>query len=146
MRTPRPDRLRRISIDDFGTGYSSLSYLKRWPVDTLKIDRSFVRDLVTDGNDYAIVGAIIAMARHLQIDVIAEGVEGWPQLEALRRLGCRYAQGFLFAVPQPADECAALLHGRPLQIGDEANEAPEAAGEFEDLVGPLLPLTVGSAR
>jgi diguanylate cyclase (GGDEF)-like protein len=135
-----------ISIDDFGTGYSSLSYLKRWPVDTLKIDRSFVRDLVTDGNDYAIVGAIIAMARHLQIDVIAEGVEGWPQLEALRRLGCRYAQGFLFAVPQPADECAALLHGRPLQIGDEASEVPEAAGEFEDLVGPLLPLTVGNAR
>ena len=94
-----------IAIDDFGTGYSSLSYLKRWRVDTLKIDRSFVRDLVTDMSDLAIVSAIIAMARHLHIKVVAEGIEGWPQLEKLRQLGCAYAQGYLFARPAPAEEC-----------------------------------------
>jgi diguanylate cyclase (GGDEF)-like protein len=127
-----------ISIDDFGTGYSSLSYLKRWPVDTLKIDRSFVRDLVTDSSDYAIVGAIIAMARHLQIEVVAEGVEGWPQLEALRRLGCRYAQGFLFAAPQPASECRRLLTGRPLRVGHEDPEEQLPAGEIGDMAEPLV--------
>jgi diguanylate cyclase (GGDEF)-like protein len=120
-----------ISIDDFGTGYSSLSYLKRWPVDTLKIDRSFVRDLVTDSSDFAIVGAIIAMARHLQIEVVAEGVEGWPQLEALRKLGCRYAQGFLFAEPQPASEARKFLTGRPMRVGDEPSPEPARAAVVE---------------
>jgi diguanylate cyclase (GGDEF)-like protein/PAS domain S-box-containing protein len=105
-----------IAIDDFGTGYSSLSYLKRWRVDTLKIDRSFVRDLVTDMSDLAIVSAIIAMARHLHIDVVAEGIEGWPQLEKLRQLGCTYAQGFLFARPAPAAECRRYLTGAPLDL------------------------------
>jgi diguanylate cyclase (GGDEF)-like protein len=103
----------RVALDDFGTGYSSLSYLKRWHVDYLKIDRSFVRDLVTDSSDYAIVGAILAMARHLNIKVIAEGVEGWPQLETLRRLGCRFAQGYLFSEPLSGNKCRALLSGRP---------------------------------
>ena len=84
----------RIAIDDFGTGYSSLSYLKRWRVDYVKIDRSFVRDLVTDMSDLAIVGAIIAMARHLNIQVVAEGIEGWQQLEKLRQLHCNLAQGY----------------------------------------------------
>ena len=106
----------RIAIDDFGTGYSSLSYLKRWRVDYLKIDRSFVRDLVTDMGDLAIVGAIIAMARHLHIDVVAEGIEGWQQLEKLRQLGCPYAQGFLFAKPAPAVQCDRLLNGAPLDL------------------------------
>jgi len=106
----------RIAIDDFGTGYSSLSYLKRWRVDYLKIDRSFVRDLVTDMSDLAIVGAIIAMARHLHIDVVAEGIEGWQQLEKLRQLGCPYAQGFLFAKPAPATQCRRLLNGAPLSL------------------------------
>jgi diguanylate cyclase (GGDEF)-like protein/PAS domain S-box-containing protein len=105
-----------IAIDDFGTGYSSLSYLKRWRVDTLKIDRSFVRDLVTDMSDLAIVSAIIAMARHLHIKVVAEGIEGWPQLEKVRQLGCTYAQGFLFARPMPADKCLAYLSGQPLDL------------------------------
>jgi diguanylate cyclase (GGDEF)-like protein len=108
----------RVAIDDFGTGYSSLSYLKRWRVDYLKIDRSFVRDLVTDSNDHAIVGAIIAMAQHLRIKVIAEGVEGWPQLEMLRKLGCRYAQGYLFAEPTPASRCGEFLNGRALGLAD----------------------------
>ena len=105
-----------IAIDDFGTGYSSLSYLKRWRVDTLKIDRSFVRDLVTDMSDLAIVSAIIAMATHLHIKVVAEGIEGWPQLEKLRQLGCCYAQGYLFARPAPAAECMRYLAGTPLDL------------------------------
>jgi diguanylate cyclase (GGDEF)-like protein/PAS domain S-box-containing protein len=105
-----------IAIDDFGTGYSSLSYLKRWRVDTLKIDRSFVRDLVTDMSDLAIVSAIIAMATHLHIQVVAEGIEGWPQLEKLRQLGCSYAQGYLFARPAPAEECLRYLIGQPLDL------------------------------
>jgi diguanylate cyclase (GGDEF)-like protein/PAS domain S-box-containing protein len=105
-----------IAIDDFGTGYSSLSYLKRWRVDTLKIDRSFVRDLVTDLSDLAIVSAIIAMARHLHIQVVAEGIEGWQQLEKLRQLGCSYAQGYLFARPAPAADCLRLLSGAPVDL------------------------------
>ncbi|MGO9804626.1 MAG: putative bifunctional diguanylate cyclase/phosphodiesterase [Steroidobacteraceae bacterium] len=105
-----------IAIDDFGTGYSSLSYLKRWRVDTLKIDRSFVRDLVTDMSDLAIVSAIIAMARHLHIEVVAEGIEGWPQLEKLRALGCSYAQGYLFARPAAPEDCVRYLSGEPLDL------------------------------
>jgi diguanylate cyclase (GGDEF)-like protein/PAS domain S-box-containing protein len=99
----------KIAIDDFGTGYSSLSYLKNWRVDALKIDRSFVRDLVTDSSDLAIVSAIIAIARHLHIEVIAEGIEAYQQVEILRRLGCSVGQGFLFARPMPADEVLKLL-------------------------------------
>ncbi|HEY5263678.1 MAG TPA: EAL domain-containing protein [Steroidobacteraceae bacterium] len=114
----------KIAIDDFGTGYSSLSYLKNWRVDALKIDRSFVRDLVTDSSDLAIVSAIIAIARHLHIQVIAEGIEGYQQAEILRRLGCTIGQGFLFARPMPADECRELL-------GDSA-EAPKE--EDEDML------------
>jgi len=112
----------QVSIDDFGTGYSSLSYLKRWRVDSLKIDRSFVRDLVTDMNDLAIVGAIIAMAQHLRIKVVAEGVEGWAQLEMLRKLGCRYAQGYLFAEPNTAANCRELLSGRALGVADSTGD------------------------
>jgi diguanylate cyclase (GGDEF)-like protein/PAS domain S-box-containing protein len=109
----------RIAIDDFGTGYSSLSYLKRWRVDYLKIDRSFVRDLVTDLSDLAIVSAIIAMAGHLNIQVVAEGIEGWQQLEKLRQLGCGLAQGFLFAKPAPEDQCRRFLTGEPLSLTEE---------------------------
>ena len=101
----------KIAIDDFGTGYSSLSYLKNWRVDTLKIDRSFVRDLVTDSSDLTIVSAIIAIARHLHIQVIAEGIEAYQQAEILRKLGCLTGQGFLFARPMPADQCLELLRG-----------------------------------
>lgn len=108
----------RIAIDDFGTGYSSLSSLKRWQVDYLKIDRSFVRGLTSDSNDHAIVGAIIAIARYLDIAVVAEGVEDWPQLEMLRNLGCRYAQGFLFAAPASAANCLSFLAERRLTLAD----------------------------
>src|SRR6202522_2905482 len=114
----------KIAIDDFGTGYSSLSYLKNWRVDALKIDRSFVRDLVTDSSDLAIVSAIIAIARHLHIQVIAEGIEAYQQVEILRRLGCSVGQGFLFARPMPADEILKLLR-------DEAEPSKE---EEEDML------------
>ena len=109
----------KIAIDDFGTGYSSLSYLKNWRVDALKIDRSFVRDLVTDSSDLAIVSAIIAIARHLQIQVIAEGIEGYQQAEILRKLGCTVGQGFLFARPMPAEECRVLLGANAASQEDE---------------------------
>jgi diguanylate cyclase (GGDEF)-like protein/PAS domain S-box-containing protein len=117
-----------ISIDDFGTGYSSLSYLKRWPVDSIKIDRSFVRDLGTDPSDLAIVGAIIAMARHLRIPVIAEGIEGWQQLEKLRELGCARVQGHLIAKPAPPENCRRFLQGIPVDLTDRSRavEPPEA--------------------
>ena len=116
-----------LAIDDFGTGYSSLSYLKRWRVDYLKIDRSFVRDLVTDLSDLAIVGAIVAMARHLNIHVVAEGIEGWQQLEKLRDMGCRLAQGYLLARPAPAAGCARFLRGQPLDL-TAADTALDATG------------------
>lgn len=116
----------RIAIDDFGTGYSSLSYLKRWRVDYLKIDRSFVRDLVTDMSDLAIVGAIIAMARHLHIEVVAEGIEGWQQLEKLRQLGCHLAQGYLLAKPVPEEQCRRYLSGMPLDLTEERDPLADA--------------------
>jgi EAL domain-containing protein (putative c-di-GMP-specific phosphodiesterase class I) len=115
----------RIAIDDFGTGYSSLSYLKRWRVDYIKIDRSFVRDLVTDVSDLAIVSAIIAMAKHLNIEVVAEGIEGWQQLAKLRELGCGLAQGFLFAKPAAADQCHRYLGGAPLDLTAEQAQEQE---------------------
>jgi predicted signal transduction protein with EAL and GGDEF domain len=108
----------KIAIDDFGTGYSSLSYLKRWRVDSLKIDRSFVRDIATDASDHAIVSAIVAMARSLNIQVVAEGIETWQQLEILRNMGCTYAQGFLFAKPCTATDAMRYLKVEPLDLLD----------------------------
>ncbi|PNY79261.1 sensor domain-containing protein [Deinococcus koreensis] len=101
----------RLSIDDFGTGYSSLSYLKLLPVDTLKIDRSFVRDLTTDHNDLAIVSAVIGIAGALGLQVMAEGVETAEQAQALIGLGCRGMQGFYFARPMPSEDVPSWLRG-----------------------------------
>jgi len=99
----------RISIDDFGTGYSSLAYLKRLPLDELKIDKSFIRDIDNDSNSAAIVSAIIAMAKHLGLEVIAEGVETSSELESLQAKGSRTFQGYFFYRPLSAGEFARLL-------------------------------------
>jgi diguanylate cyclase (GGDEF)-like protein/PAS domain S-box-containing protein len=99
----------RISIDDFGIGHSSLSYLKRLPIDTLKIDRSFIRDIVSDPDDAAIVTAVLAMADTLKLQVVAEGVESDEQLAFLRERRCGRIQGHVFSPPLPAGDCTALL-------------------------------------
>jgi diguanylate cyclase (GGDEF)-like protein/PAS domain S-box-containing protein len=102
----------RISMDDFGTGHSSLSYLKRFPIDAVKIDQSFVRDMTSDPSDAAIVKAIVAMAHSLGLNVVAEGVETLAQADFLRRTGCDEMQGYLVGRPLPADEITEALRAR----------------------------------
>ncbi len=101
-----------FAIDDFGTGYSSLSYLKRFPIDTLKIDRSFVIECITNKDDQEIIKTIISMAQNLGIDTIAEGVENKEQLDFLVRHGCCMMQGYYFGRPMPADKFEEILQTR----------------------------------
>ena len=98
-----------VALDDFGTGYSSLTNLKQFPIDAVKIDRSFVRDLETDASDATIVSTVIAMAENLHLKAIAEGVETQAQLDFLRSRGCDEFQGYLVSRPVPADKFPALV-------------------------------------
>lgn len=99
----------QVAIDDFGTGHSSLNYVKRLPIDEVKIDRSFVRDLTTDSNDAAIVGSVVAMTHKLHLKALAEGVETEEQLAFLKKRGCDLVQGFLFARPMPAEAVEKMI-------------------------------------
>ena len=107
----------KLSVDDFGTGYSSLAYLKRFAVDKLKIDQSFVRDLLTDPDDAAIVRAIIQMAHSLKLKTIAEGVENEELCNLLNLFHCDEIQGYWLARPMPADELEAFVRGYPAEAG-----------------------------
>ncbi|HEX4510202.1 MAG TPA: EAL domain-containing protein [Burkholderiaceae bacterium] len=121
----------RLSIDDFGTGYSSLSNLKRFPVDTIKVDRSFVRDLATSDDDKAIAHAIIAMGRTLGMSIVAEGVETDAQAAFLREQGCDEIQGFFYSRPVPPAELEQLLRAHPTAVLPGADVAP-APRKFAD--------------
>jgi EAL domain-containing protein (putative c-di-GMP-specific phosphodiesterase class I) len=116
----------RLSIDDFGTGYSSLSYLRRFPIDKIKIDQSFVTDLTQDESAGSIVTAVIGLARSLKLKVIAEGVQKREQLEILDAQGCDEAQGFLFSPALASGEFEKLVR----------EWKPQYLGSRESLVGP----------
>jgi len=100
-----------LSIDDFGTGYSSLSYLTRFPIQKLKIDKTFVRDLDSDRSDAAVTSGVIALGHSLGLTVLAEGVERLEQLDFLRANGCDEVQGYYFSRPIPAEEFEKLVSG-----------------------------------
>ena len=149
----------RISIDDFGTGYSSLSYLKRFPIDYLKIDQSFVRDIATDPDAAAICIAVIDLAHNLKLKVIAEGVETEGQMNYLRRRRCDEMQGYFFSRPVPAEQIATMLRDRKTLAIPEATDAEKKTVLIVDDEAGILSamrrllrhdgyriFTVGSAR
>lgn len=108
----------RVYLDDFGTGYSSLSYLKRFPLDTVKIDKSFIRDMNEDNSDRTLVDAIVTMARSLGLNVVAEGIETSAQLDILRQLGCGYGQGYLFSRPVSGQDFRRVAEGINASFGN----------------------------
>lgn len=103
----------KLALDDFGTGYSSLTYLRQLPLDLLKVDRSFIREIESNPSDRAIVETILSFAQSLGLSVVAEGVETERQMLLLRQLGCRAYQGFLFARPMPHDAFVAFALAGP---------------------------------
>ncbi len=121
----------RLSIDDFGTGYSSLSTLKRFPVDTLKVDRSFIRELAVSEGDRAIADAIIGMGNTLGLTIVAEGVETGAQVDFLRERGCDEMQGFFFSRAVPADAITALLAQQPTGVIEGVDQAPADSAFME---------------
>ncbi|MFN7085426.1 MAG: EAL domain-containing protein [Burkholderiales bacterium] len=121
----------KISLDDFGTGYSSLSYLSRFPIDVLKIDKSFIRGINRNGDDHAIVRAIAALAQSLNLSVVAEGIESAEQLEPLRRERCDRVQGFFFSRPLPADEFMEFLFARR-RLNSDLAKRQERLAIFDD--------------
>jgi diguanylate cyclase (GGDEF)-like protein len=116
----------RIAIDDFGTGYSSLAYLKRFPISVLKVDRAFIKDLPGSGKDVAICKAVLDLAKHMDLSVVAEGVETEAQLDWLAPRGCQYIQGYLTGKPMPANVAQAALSGKVYEHAYPA--LPPAAG------------------
>jgi diguanylate cyclase (GGDEF)-like protein len=119
----------RLAIDDFGTGYSCLSYLRRFPIDVLKIDRSFVSDLHRSRDDQAICGVILSIAQRLSLDAVAEGIETQEQLEFLRDHGCRFGQGYYFYRPAAAGDVVAMLLDRGVAVYERQAELDAALGQ-----------------
>ena len=118
----------RLAIDDFGTGYSALSYLSRFPVDVLKVDRSFVEKVATESHSAELVRTIAQLGRSLSLETVAEGIEEFAQVEALREMGCEFGQGFLFSRPLPAEDITALLSA--VEPFGDSTSAPEALPTF----------------
>ncbi|MCA1691829.1 MAG: EAL domain-containing protein [Actinobacteria bacterium] len=117
----------RIAIDDFGTGYSSLGYLRQFPVDILKVDKSFIDGVAEGPHDSALARAVIKLAATLKMDAVAEGVESRKQVATLKRLRCRFAQGYYFARPQPPEAVDRLL-SHPMAPGPGFNRETGPAG------------------
>jgi EAL domain-containing protein (putative c-di-GMP-specific phosphodiesterase class I) len=110
-----------LSLDDFGTGYSSLTYLRAFPINVVKIDKSFVRTIGTEREDTAIVSAVLALAKNLGIKVVAEGVETHEQLAVLLHLQCPFMQGYLFSKPRPIDDLAELIEAGSSGLADSSD-------------------------